>query len=51
MRGGDGEEVSGDLVGYWFGGDAEPGVVCEVDGVIVIVCEDGVALLVVPEEC
>lgn len=36
---------------YWFGGDAEPGVVCEVDGVVVIGGEEGEALVVVSEDC
>jgi hypothetical protein len=34
----------GKVRGYWFGRDAEPGVVCEAD-VVVVEVEDGVTLL------
>jgi hypothetical protein len=38
----------GGIRGYWLGRHAEPGVVCEVDAVVVEV-EDGVALVPVPK--
>lgn len=47
-RGADGTQVLGDLDGYWFRGDAEPGVVCEAD-VVIIVLEEGVGLMPVSE--
>lgn len=42
--GADGAEVLGDLDGYRLGRDAEPGVVCEAD-VVVVVLEEGVGLV------